>query len=190
MASVKRVVLVVVLASAGVTAAVAAPAARISQTSIAGARLGLHASAYQRLFGKPVRKDALRFPSGYTRLVFTKRKVAVILPPSDKASEIMTWNKADTTAERIGTCSSITGLKKAYGSKLKPSPAATVGGKTYGYLVGPLMFVAAGREPSKHVTAIALYSDAASAWPKASGKPLNFANFLAQQLETSTLRCS
>lgn len=187
----KRVVLVVILAAAGATAAIAAPAARISQTSIAGAKLGLSASSYKRLFGKPIRSDALRFPSGYKRLVFTKRKIAVILPPNGKASEIITWNNADNTAERIATCSSITQLKHAYGSSLKvPESNAPPG--VYSYTVGKLIFAATGRppHPSKHVTAIALYSGAGSAWPQGGGKPLNIADFLVQDTATSALRCS
>jgi hypothetical protein len=179
----KRVLLAVALASAGVTAAVAAPAGQISQTSIAGARLGLHQSDYKRLFGTPVRTDALRYPTNYKRLVFTKRKVAVIFPPNGKAIEIMTWNKADKTVKRIGTCSTITQLKAAYGGKLKPSEPNTVNGKVYAYTVGKLIFAATGRHPnpgpSKHVTAIALYSG-----------PLNVAGFLALQFETSALTCS
>ena len=179
----KGVLLAVVLASAAVTAAVAAPAGQISQTSIAGAKLGLHPGAYNRLFGKPVRKDALRYPKNYTRLVFTKRKVAVIFPPSGKAIEITTWNKADKTAKRIGPCSTIKQLKAAYGGKLKRSEPNTVNGKVYAYTVGKLIFAAAGRDPkpgpSKHVTAIALYSG-----------PLNVAGFLASPFETSALRCS
>jgi hypothetical protein len=175
----KRVVLVIALASVGVTAAAAASAGRISQTSIAGARLGLHANAYKGLFGKPVRMDVLRYPSGYTRLVFTKRKVAVIFPPSRKASEIISWNTLDETAKRIGTCSSITGLKHAYGSELKVVESATPNGKVFAYHVGKLIFAATGRTPSKHVTSIALYSGAQ-----------NIAWFLAGQLETSALHCS
>ena len=156
---------------------------QITQTSVAGARLGLHPSAYTRLFGKPVRKDVLRYPTNYTRLVFTKRKVAVIFPPNGRAIEITTWNKADKTAKRIGPCSTIKQLKAVYGPKLKRSEPNTLNGKVYAYTVGKLIFGAAGRDPkpgpSKHVTGIALHSG-----------PLNVAAFLAGQFETSALRCS
>jgi hypothetical protein len=179
----RRAALVVVSASLLVAAAFAAPAATIQPTSIAGAKLGLRASAYKRLFGTPVRKDALRFPTNWTRLVFTKRKVAVFFPPNGKAVEIATWNANDKTARGIGPCSSISRLKAAYGTRLKPSEPNTIGTKVYAYTVGKLIFAATGRHPkpgpSKHVTAIALYSGA-----------LNVAGFLATQTETSAIRCA
>lgn len=179
----RRCVLSVGLAFVAVSVAFGASAAQVTQTSVAGARLGLPPSAYKRLFGKPVRKDALRYPTNYTRLVFTKRKVAVIFPPNGKAIEITAWNKADKTVKRIGPCSTIKQLKAAYGRKLKRSEPNTVNGKTYAYTVGKLIFGATGRDPkpgpSKHVTAIALRSG-----------PLNVAAFLAQDFETSALRCS
>jgi hypothetical protein len=173
---------VVALASLLVTAAFAAPTARITPTSVAGAKLGLRASAYKSLFGKPIRKDALRFPKNWTRLVFTKRKVAVFFPPTGKAVQVATWNPSDKTARGIGPCSSISQLKAAYGTSLKPSKYSKFGNRVYAYTVGKLIFAATGHEPkpgpSKHVTAIALYSG-----------PLNVAAFLAQQPENSAIRC-
>ena len=169
-----------------VAPATAAPASEITPTSIAGARLGLHADAYKRLFGNPARKDVLRFPKNYWRLVFTKRRVAVFFNrPSGTAVEIATWNKNDKTAVGIATCSTITRLKAAYGSKLKRDEPNTVGNppRIYAYTVGRLIFAATGRDPkpgpSKHVTAIALYAG-----------PLNLAGFLALQFDTSALRCT
>jgi len=178
----KRACVVLASASILVGAALAASAATITQTSVAGAKLGLHASAYKQLFGKPVRKDALRFPQNWTRLVFTKRKVAVFLPPTGKAVQVATFNPKDKTARGIGPCSSISQLKAAYGTSLKPSKYSKFGNRVYVYTVGKLLFAAAGREPkpgpSKHVTAIALYSG-----------PLNVAAFLVQQPENSAIRC-
>jgi hypothetical protein len=111
-----------------VAPATAAPASEITPTSIAGAGLGLHANAYKRLFGNPARKDVLRFPKNYWRLVFPKRRVAVFFNrPSGTAVEIATWNKNDKTAVGIATCSTITRLKAAYGSKLKPERAEYAG---------------------------------------------------------------
>jgi hypothetical protein len=179
----RRAAVVVASASVLVAAAFAAPAATITPTSIAGAKLGLRASAYKRLFGTPVRKDALRFPTNWTRLAFTKRKVAVYFPPNGKAVEVATWNAHDTTARGIGPCSSILRLKAAYGTSLKRSPFSTIHNRVYAYTVGKLIFAAAGHDPkpgpSKHVTAVALYSG-----------PLNVAAFLAQQPETSAVRCA
>ena len=178
----RRAALVIVSASVLVAAAFAAPAATIQPRSIAGAKLGLRASAYKRLFGTPVRKDAMRFPTNWTRLVFTKRKVAVYFPPNGKAVEVATWNANDKTARAIGSCSSILRLKAAYGTSLKRSEPSTIGNRVYAYTVGKLIFAAAGRDPkpgpSKHVTAVALYSG-----------PLNVAAFLAQQPEASAIRC-
>jgi hypothetical protein len=179
----RRAGMIVVSAFILVTAALAAPAATVTPTSVAGVKLGLRASAYKRLFGRPVRKDALRFPTKWTRLVFTKRKVAVFFPPNAKAVQVATWNPHDKTARGIGTCSSISQLKAAYGKKLKRSEPSTIGNRVYAYTVGKLIFAAAGHDPkpgpSKHVTAIALYSG-----------PLNVAAFLAQQPENSVIRCT
>jgi hypothetical protein len=179
----RRAALVVASASILVSAAFAAPAATIKPTSVAGAKLGLRASAYKHLFGKPVRKDALRFPTNWTRLVFTKKKVAVFFPPNGKAVQVATWNPHDKTARGIGPCSSISQLKAAYGTSLKRSKFSTIGKRVYAYTVGKLIFAAAGHDPkpgpSKHVTAIALYSG-----------PLNVAAFLAQQPENSSIRCA
>jgi hypothetical protein len=179
----RSVAVAVASASVLVAAAFAAPAATITQTSIAGAKLGLHASAYKRLFGTPVRKDVLRFPKNYTRLVFTKRRVAVFFAANGKAVEVTTWNSNDKTGVRIGPCSSVRELKAAYGSRLKQSEPNTLGKRVYAYTVGKLIFGATGRDPkpgpSKHVTAAALYSG-----------PLNIAGFLALQFETSALRCA
>jgi hypothetical protein len=179
----RRAAFVVASASIVVSVALAAPAARVTPTSVDGAKLGLRASAYKRLFGKPLRKDVLRFPTNWTRFVFTKRKVAVFLPPNGKAVQVATWNPHDKTARGIGPCSSISQLKAAYGTSLKPSKYSKFGNRVYAYTVGKLIFAAAGHEPkpgpSKHVTAIALYSG-----------PLNVAAFLAQQPENSSLRCA
>jgi hypothetical protein len=179
---VRRAGVVVLSASILVSAAFAAPAARITPTSVAGAKLGLRANAYKQLFGKPVRKDALRYPTKWTRLVFTQRKVAVFLPPNGKAVQVATWNPKDKTARGIGPCSSISKLKAAYGTSLKPSKYNKFGNRVYAYTVGKLIFAATGHEPkpgpSKHVTAIALYSG-----------PLNLASFLAQQPENSAIKC-
>jgi hypothetical protein len=179
----RRAAVVVASASVLVAAAFAAPAATVTPTSIAGAKLGLRASAYKRLFGTPVRKDALRYPTSWTRLVFTKRKVAVFFPPNGKAVEVATWNASDKTARGIGPCSSILRLKAAYGPKLKRSEPSTVDNKVYAYTVGKLIFARTGHHPkpgpSKHVTAVALYSG-----------PLNVAAFLTLQTETSAIRCN
>ena len=149
----------------------ASTAPAIGRDSIAGAKVGLRAAAYKRLLGKPVRKDFLQQPSGWWRLVFARRKVAVYFKPgARKAAVVTTWNPAYKTAKAIGPCSKIEDLKTAYGDELKASPPGTMNDhdsdptndRVYAYTVGKLIFGAYGRDPqpgpSKHVTAVGLYS--------------------------------
>ena len=164
-----------------VATALAAPASPISSTSIAGATVGLPASAYEQALGTPVRKEALKVPDGYSRLVFTKRKIAVYFKAgTDKAVAVTTWNAGLKTSAGVGPCSSIEQVKAAYGGKLKPSKPNTLGPRIYAYTVGRLIFAAAGRDPkpgpSKHVTAVALYSGIPG---PANGGALAYAGFLA-----------
>jgi hypothetical protein len=179
---------VVVLVAA---TASASTAPTIKPTSIAGAKLGLRAKAYKKLFGKPVRRDVLRFPTNWTRLVFTKRKIGVYLNLRGRAVVVTTWSKTDKTAEGIGPCSSIEEAKSTYGSRFQPTDSGTIGDndsdplndRVYTYTVAKLMFAAAGRDPkpgpSDHVTAVGMYTG-----------PQNMANFLVQQPATSALHCS
>jgi hypothetical protein len=179
----RRVTMLLVVAALAASAASAGTKPSITLSSIAGAKLGLKASAYKKRFGKPVRKDVLRFPTNWTRLVFTKRRIGVYLNPKGRAVVVTTWSKKDKTAEGIGPCSSIEEAKATYGSRFKPTDAGTINGRTYSYTVGKLMFAAAGRDPtpgpSDHVTAVGLYKG-----------PQNMANFLVGQIETSDRRCS
>ena len=157
--------------------------ASIKPNSVAGAKLAMPASAYKRLFGKPVRKDVLRFPKNDWRLVFTKRKIAVDFTPNGTAFVISTWNPRDKTAAGIGPCSSVTQLKAAYGSRLKRSEPNTIGNQVFAYTVGKLIFWRQGTRPNappnNHVTSVGLYSG-----------PLNVASFLVGLTEISALRCS
>ncbi len=153
----RRALLVAVLAVLVVPVAWSATKASITPVSIAGARLGLHASAYKQLLGTSVHKDVLE--NNYSRLVFTKRKVEVYFKGKvDRAVEITTWNKAYRTSAGIGPCSSVTQLRAAYGNKLLVwlSPGS---GKVYGYILGKLIFAA---NDGKHVTAVALGSGQAA----------------------------
>lgn len=178
------------------SAASAGTAPSIGRDSIAGAKLGLRAAAYKRLLGKPVRKDFLQQPSGWSRLFFAKRKVAVYFKPGGrKAAVITTWNPAYKTAERIGPCSSIDELKTAYGDEVKPSPPDTLGDhdadptndRVYAYTVGKLIFGANGRDPtpgpSKHVTAVGLYSGVPG--PEQGGA-LGYAGFVTLALNKAS----
>jgi len=141
-------------------------ASSISQSSIAGAKLGLKPSAYKKLFGRPWRREFVP-DTGHTKLTFDKRQVAIYFKGfTDTAVEVTTWNKAYRTAEGIGPCSTIAQAKKAYGPRFKPSQWNTLQGRVYAYRVGrDLIFAAQGAgqggPPSQQVSAVALYYDAA-----------------------------
>jgi tRNA A-37 threonylcarbamoyl transferase component Bud32 len=134
--------------------------AAISQSSIAGVRLGLKAPVYKRLFGVGFRQDVFS-PPNYPVLIFVLRETAVYFDHSTRKGIIVTtWNAADRTAAGVGPCSSLEQLKAAYGSALKPSPFNTLKGQVYAYTVGPnLLFAMGGKPPvpSKTVAAVALY---------------------------------
>ncbi len=131
----------------------------ISPTAIAGARLGLSDADYKRLWGVGWRKASLDTPPGYSMLTNNVRKVsAYFTGSSDKAVEITTWNKSDRTRAGVGPCSTVTQLKAAYGSKLKPAKGSVHKGKVYGYTLGKNLFFAIGLDV-KHVEAVALFSN-------------------------------
>jgi hypothetical protein len=169
------------IAALALVAAASAVAPAITPGTIAGAKLGLGAAAYQKLLGTPVHLDVppkgFEQPDSYTRLVFPKRKLYVYFSDDiDKATLITTWNKKYRTAAGIGPCSTVAQLKTAYGSKLKPSKWSTQNGNTYVYLVGDLLFAAADLT---HVTAVGLYNSKAPGANKEGGA-LPFAGFIIQ----------
>jgi hypothetical protein len=175
--------MLLVVAAVAASSASAGTKPSITPSSIAGAKLGLKASAYKKLFGKPVRKDVLRFPTGWTRLVFTKRKIGVYLNTKGRAVVVTTWNKKDRTAEGIGPCSRLEEAKAAYGNRFVPTDAGTHAGVTVTWTVGHLMFAAeterGGFHQSDNVSAVGFYTG-----------PQNMANFLVLQPETSAFHCS
>jgi serine/threonine protein kinase len=151
-----------------------AAAPSISQSSIAGAKLGRKPSAYKKLFGRPWRSEIIDpgVPDSYrrqdqfdTKLSFDKRQVAAYFQGrlTDTAVVVTTWNKAYRTAEGIGPCSTIAQAKQAYGRRFKPSIWSTLQGQgVYAYTVGKnLIFAAQGAGhpglPSKQVSAVGLY---------------------------------
>jgi hypothetical protein len=119
-----------------------AQAAAITPTSIAGTPLGLTKRAYEHHFGQPWL--LARLPtSGHVKLTFLDREVGVYFKGlSDTAVEITTWNKDYKTAAGIGPCSTITELKKAYGTRLKPSKWNTQHGQVFAYTVGKSLIFA------------------------------------------------
>jgi tRNA A-37 threonylcarbamoyl transferase component Bud32 len=154
--------------------------AAISETAISGATLGLDANAYEEHFGKPWSRSLLE--SGHLKLTFTRPKVGVYFKGlTDTAVEMTTWNKAYRTAEGVGPCSTIGQVKRAYGSRLKPSSHNTIAGETYAYTVDRrLIFAFNGPppNPSKRVTAVALYYGDAPGANK-NGGSLSYAGFIA-----------
>jgi serine/threonine-protein kinase len=137
-----------------------APPVSITQSSIAGARLGLTQAAYKDLYGIGWRADVVTEP-GFPVLIFQHRKEAIYFDPDTRRGIIVTtWNRNHRTAEGIGPCSTIADAKSAYGSALRPSRWNTIEGKVYAYLVGRNLLLAANAlppNPSTFVTAVALY---------------------------------
>ncbi len=136
----------------------------ITETSIAGARLGLPAASYRRLFGEKGRRDVFSLPN-FPVDIFQDRKLSVYYDDATvKGIIVTTWNSGYKTAAGVGPCSTIDELKSAYGSRLKPSEQNTIKGKVYAYTLGKnLLFAANGKppHPSKYVTAVALYDGSA-----------------------------
>ena len=137
--------------------------AAITPTSIAGARLGLSAAAYEKLFGNA---DSFQTgqTSGFRQLVFAGPKVEVSFNQSGKAIIVTTWNKDYQTDQGIGPCSTVAELKAAYRNIWQPDSFSSIKGSVFEYLIGGnLVFAAPGPEgrPSKFVTAVGLYAGSA-----------------------------
>jgi tRNA A-37 threonylcarbamoyl transferase component Bud32 len=145
----------------------------ITQTSIAGAPLGLRVAGYTRILGEPDFRvdqptEVKGFPSTeYPTLVFLRQKVAVYFPDGfeSTAKIITTWNTDYKTAAGIHPCSTIDGLKAAYGDKVKPDYFGTIGKKHFMYDVGKnLLFAASGPPgqrppvPWKYISAVGLFN--------------------------------
>jgi serine/threonine-protein kinase len=175
----------------------AAPA--ITQTSIAGAPLGLRIAGYTRMFGPPdLRVDQAKqvpgFPSTeYPTLVFLRPKVAVFFPDGwgSRAKIIVTWNQDFETAAGVGPCSTIEKLKAEYGDGVRPDHWGTIRKKDgttdyYMYDVGKnLLFPVSGElarphhpAPGNYVRAVGLF-DGSVPDADVAGGPRNFAGFVA-----------
>jgi hypothetical protein len=107
-----------VAAGAVATAGVSASSPAIGQTSLAGAKVGLTASAYEKLFGSPYTTRKAGGDHEITLLMFPKRKVAVMFIRSSRAMSVITWNRAYRTDHGIGPYSTLPQLQKAYGASL------------------------------------------------------------------------
>ncbi len=135
-------------------------AVSITQSSIAGARLGEVASVYKQRYGIGWREDVLTAPN-YPVLIYHDRKIAMYFDDTTRRSIIVTtWNRDHRTRAGVGPCSSVDDLRSAYGRDLRPSHWNTVDGKVYAYTVGEnLLFAVGGKPPNpgNTVTAVALY---------------------------------
>jgi len=175
------VVALAVTSSAGIHAirggAPAPPVPAISQDAIAGAKLGLTAAAYKRRFGH-WRAQTLTEPD-FPSLEFHSPKVAVYFPSSgSQAMIITTWNRDYRTAQGVGPCSTVSELKRAYGTDVRPSKFATQKGKVFAYTVGENLLFAV-RPETKVVAAVALY-DGGTRGARAPGGAEPVANYVAQ----------
>jgi serine/threonine protein kinase len=149
----------------------------ISQTAIAGTKLGNGAAYYTHLLG-PFRKSTLDGP-GYPYLTFQQPEMAVYFPTEGTgAIVITTWNKHYRTSKGIGPCSTIAAMKKAYGSAVKRSEYSLVkGGIAFSYVVGDNLVFATSPKLRK-ITAVALYRGP-PLHTGVEGTPEAFAGFIA-----------
>ena len=165
----------------------------ITQTSIAGAPLGLRVGGYTEILGHPdLRVDQGKrvpgFPSTeYPTLIFLKQKVAVYFPDGwqSKAKIITTWNREFASAAGVGPCSTIDEMKSIYRGGVKPDHWGTIGTKHFMYDVGRNLLFAVSEElstpghpvPGQYVRAVGLFDGSA---PEADvdGGPRSFAGFV------------
>jgi hypothetical protein len=108
--------------------------------ALARIELGMTKAKATALLAKPVRFD--RLEDGYQRLVSGATKVEVYFRTGAKGVVVVTtWSKALRTEKRIGPCSTVAALKRAYGSRLQPFRQ---GGKVVAYRLGNLVFTTEG----------------------------------------------
>ena len=139
------------LALAG-SATATAPVLRITQTSIAGAKLGLPRAAYRKPFGGAPKVAQLE--GGLTRLDYPHNASVFFRSSGGGAIGIVVWDEQYRTAARIGPCSTAGQLKRAYGARLKPF---RLQGKVVGYRLDRLFFAV---EDGKRVGVVQLSSSA------------------------------
>jgi serine/threonine protein kinase len=148
----------------------------ISQTAIAGTKLGQSQAYYKRLLGG-YRQSTLAGPE-YPTLTFQQPQMAVYFATDGAGAIIITtWNRDYRTDRGIGPCSKVTELKKAYGSAVKASDYSQVkdGIATF-YVVGSNLLFATQR--MRTISAVALYRGP-PLHTGADGVPESFAGFVA-----------
>jgi hypothetical protein len=138
----------VLVGAAGATA----PVLRITQTSIAGAKLGLPRAAYRKPFGGVPKVSQLE--GGLTRLDYPRNASVFFRASGGGAIGIVVWDEQYRTAARIGPCSTAAQLRRAYGTRLRPF---RLQGKIVGYRLDRLFFAV---ENGKRVGVVQLSSSA------------------------------
>jgi tRNA A-37 threonylcarbamoyl transferase component Bud32 len=131
----------------------------ITPRGLINAPLGLKSNEYKAIFGVGWREDVF-VPPQFPVLYYFDRRIGIYFKhPGGSAIIITTWNKHYRTAAGVGPCTSIGRLKAVYGNALRPSPANTLHGKAYAYVIGHLIFGANGPQghPSPTVTAVGVY---------------------------------
>src|SRR5262249_24971750 len=116
MPRVQRLLVLAAALAVAVPVALAARSATITPTSLAGVDTGLTRAADKRALGRPVVTEFLE--NDYSRLVFARRKVEVYFHgKAGNALVVGTWDRSARTARGVGPCSTVTALKRAYGTQ-------------------------------------------------------------------------
>ena len=135
-----RSAIVLVLALVCAAPSAAREAAGITPSSIAGIHLGAGQVQARALMTKPVRLDLLE--DGYVRLVSPRQKLESYFRTGTMGVTVVTtWNRQLKTAAGVGPCSTVAGLKRAYGARLVP---IRQGGRIVAYRLGGLIFTVEG----------------------------------------------
>jgi len=121
--------------------ALAQAPAEIAPDAIVGVELGMAPARATALLRKPIRAD--RLEDGYQRLVSGAQRVEVYFRTGTSGVvAVTTWSNALRTQKRVGPCSSIAALKRAYGAALKPFRRAN---RIVAYRAGSLIFTVGPR---------------------------------------------
>lgn len=163
-----------VLASGDTPARGGRPA--ITQTSIAGARLGRMPAYYKELLGG-WRAQELTEPD-FPSLAFQAHEVAVYFPAEGKPAHIITtWNRDNRTADGIGPCSTLAEMKEAYGDRVKPTSSGTLPDGTVRQRAVGNNLVFAIEDDLETIRAVALYRGDPT--NTGAGSPQAYAGYVA-----------
>lgn len=138
----KRLPLALALAGSGMllgaaTVGAERPPFQVDQKGVGSVLLGGIGASYSARFGDAHRE---RLDGGLDRLVFENRDIAVIVrTTTGRIVSIVTWSSLHTTAARIGPCSRVTTLRRAYGNRLE---TVATGPGVIAFRLGRLVFAA------------------------------------------------